>query len=153
MTRQVKVPEVLYSAGVPVVLLNCFSHDRRFPSVVPAEVVGGHSATQALLDARAFQSHMALPLVRWVPESEPGATLVEVDRLKEPRDVLAESALGTTRVMVGGDRRLRALWTFVAARRGLTAAALLDSDQAGTVRPEAQVRKLSMASERSTDRG
>lgn len=51
MTRQVQVPEALYTAGVPVVLLNCFSHDRRFPSVVPAEVAGGHNATQALLDA------------------------------------------------------------------------------------------------------
>lgn len=49
MTRQVTVPEALYHVGVPVVLLNCFSHDRHFPSVVPGEVAGGHSATQALL--------------------------------------------------------------------------------------------------------
>jgi LacI family transcriptional regulator len=51
MTRQVTVPESLYHIGLPVVLLNCFSHDRHFPSVVPGEVAGGHSATQALLSA------------------------------------------------------------------------------------------------------
>jgi LacI family transcriptional regulator len=51
MTRQVVVPEALYNAGVPVVLLNCFSQDRHFPSVVPGEIAGGHSATRALLDA------------------------------------------------------------------------------------------------------
>lgn len=51
MTRQVMVPEALYHVGVPVVLLNCFSQDRRFPSVVPGEIAGGHSATKALLDA------------------------------------------------------------------------------------------------------
>jgi LacI family transcriptional regulator len=51
MTRQVEVPEILYTAGVPVVLLNCFTHDRRFPSVVPGEVLGGHGATQVPLDA------------------------------------------------------------------------------------------------------
>lgn len=51
MTRQVTVPPALYSAGVPVVLLNCFSTDRHFPSVVPGEVAGGHMATNALLEA------------------------------------------------------------------------------------------------------
>src|SRR5690606_25836216 len=42
MTRQIEVPPALYDVDVPVVLLNCFSSDRRFPSVVPAEVTGGH---------------------------------------------------------------------------------------------------------------
>lgn len=51
MTRQVAVPEALYNAGVPVVLLNCFSADRHFPSVVPAETAGGRRATEALIAA------------------------------------------------------------------------------------------------------
>lgn len=51
MTRQVAVPEALYNAGVPVVLLNCFSADRHFPSVVPGEVAGGRRATEALIAA------------------------------------------------------------------------------------------------------
>lgn len=51
MTRQVEVPAILQDAGVPVVLLNCFSADRHFPSVVPGEVAGGHRATRALLAA------------------------------------------------------------------------------------------------------
>lgn len=51
MTRQVTVPRALYNAGIPVVLLNCFTPDRHFPSVVPGEVAGGHMATNALLEA------------------------------------------------------------------------------------------------------
>lgn len=50
-TREVNVPEALYYAGVPVILLNCFSPDRHFPSVVPGEASGGYHATGALLDA------------------------------------------------------------------------------------------------------
>jgi LacI family transcriptional regulator len=51
MTRQVEVPASLYDLGVPVVLLNCFSPDRHFPSVIPGEVAGGHMATNALIEA------------------------------------------------------------------------------------------------------
>lgn len=51
MTRQVTVPEPLYNAGIPVVLLNCFSADRHFPAIVPGEVAGGHRATNALIEA------------------------------------------------------------------------------------------------------
>jgi LacI family transcriptional regulator len=51
MTRQVEVPAALYNVGIPVVLLNCFSVDRRFPAVVPGEVAGGHMATNALIEA------------------------------------------------------------------------------------------------------
>jgi LacI family transcriptional regulator len=51
MTRQVSVPEALYDTGIPVVLVNCFSPDRRFPAVVPAEIAGGRNATAALLAA------------------------------------------------------------------------------------------------------
>jgi LacI family transcriptional regulator len=51
MTRKVEVPRQLYAARVPVVLLNCYSDDRHFPSVCPGEVAGGHRATEALIRA------------------------------------------------------------------------------------------------------
>jgi LacI family transcriptional regulator len=49
MTRKVDVPTRLYEARPPVVLLNCYTEDRAFPSVVPGEVAGGHQATDALI--------------------------------------------------------------------------------------------------------
>lgn len=51
MTRKVEVPRPLYATRVPVVLLNCYSDDRAFPSVLPGEVAGGHRATDALIKA------------------------------------------------------------------------------------------------------
>jgi LacI family transcriptional regulator len=51
MTRKVEVPAALYAARVPVILLNCYSDDRAFPSVCPGEVAGGHRATDALIRA------------------------------------------------------------------------------------------------------
>jgi LacI family transcriptional regulator len=51
MTRQVEVPASLYDIGIPVILLNCFSMDRHFPSVVPGEIAGGHMATKTLIAA------------------------------------------------------------------------------------------------------
>ncbi|MEP0324440.1 LacI family DNA-binding transcriptional regulator [Bauldia litoralis] len=51
MTRKVEVPPALYAARVPVVLLNCYSDDRAFPSVCPGEVAGGHRAADALIGA------------------------------------------------------------------------------------------------------
>ncbi len=48
MTREVNVPKVLYDTKLPVVLLNCYSKDRAFPSVLPGEVAGGHMATRTL---------------------------------------------------------------------------------------------------------
>jgi LacI family transcriptional regulator len=51
MTRRVEVPRQLYSARVPVVLLNCYSDDRAFPTVLPGDVAGGHRATGALIGA------------------------------------------------------------------------------------------------------
>ncbi len=48
-TRRVTVPAAL--ARVPTVLLNCYSSDADVTSVVPAEVAGGHTATDYLLAA------------------------------------------------------------------------------------------------------
>jgi LacI family transcriptional regulator len=80
MTRQVRVPDVLYHVGVPVVLLNCFSSDRHFPSVVPGEVAGGHMATNALVEA----GHRRIAHITgemWMDAAR--------DRLKGYRDALA----------------------------------------------------------------
>jgi LacI family transcriptional regulator len=51
MTREVTVPPMLHDIGIPVVLLNCYTADRRFPSVLPGEVAGGHLATRTLTEA------------------------------------------------------------------------------------------------------
>lgn len=49
LTRQVDPPEGLQS--LPAVLLNCYAGDERLPSVVPAEVAGGRTATTRLIAA------------------------------------------------------------------------------------------------------
>lgn len=46
--RAVNPPEAL--SEVPTVLLDCFTEDRSFPSVVPEEAEGGRSATKYLLE-------------------------------------------------------------------------------------------------------
>ena len=48
-TREVALPDELYTLGIPVVLLNCYTADQAFPSVVPSEIAGGQSATDELL--------------------------------------------------------------------------------------------------------
>jgi LacI family transcriptional regulator len=51
MTRQVEIPAILYKAEVPVILLNCYSNDHAFPTILPGEVAGGHRATNVLIEA------------------------------------------------------------------------------------------------------
>jgi LacI family transcriptional regulator len=80
MTRKVEVPAVLHRAGVPVVLLNCYSDDRAFPSVQPGEVAGGHRATDALLQG----GHRRIAMITgemWMDAAR--------DRLKGYRQALA----------------------------------------------------------------
>ncbi|MEP1209247.1 MAG: LacI family DNA-binding transcriptional regulator [Rhizobiaceae bacterium] len=48
--RPVVVPEILKQTDTPVYLLNCYSDDLTFPSVIPSEIAGGHSATNALIN-------------------------------------------------------------------------------------------------------
>ena len=48
-TREIEAPRYLYELDIPVVLLNCFTADRRFPAVVPSEIAGGQSATGHLI--------------------------------------------------------------------------------------------------------
>lgn len=47
--RAVSVPAA--AASVPVVMVNCFDPDGRFPSIVPDEISGGHTATRRLIEA------------------------------------------------------------------------------------------------------
>lgn len=49
MTRQVTVPDAL--SAMPLVLLNCYERKLRYPTAVPGDIVGGYSATTALLRA------------------------------------------------------------------------------------------------------
>lgn len=79
MTRQVTVPEAF--SELPVVLLNCYERKLRYPSVVPGDIVGGYTATQALLRAGHRRiAHMA------------GEALVEaaIDRENGFRQAMAE---------------------------------------------------------------
>jgi len=80
MTRQVVVPELLYAANIPVVLLNCYTDDHAFPTVVPGEVAGGHRATAALLSA-GHQRIAHITGEMWMDASQ--------DRLKGYRQALA----------------------------------------------------------------
>lgn len=48
-TQLTQAPERLRE--LPTVLLNCYEKRSRYPSVVPGDVAGGHSATEALLKA------------------------------------------------------------------------------------------------------
>ncbi|WP_411036041.1 LacI family DNA-binding transcriptional regulator [Shinella sp. BYT-45] len=48
-TRRVSLDPALQDLPVPLVLLNCYTGDDRFPSVVPDEVTGGCLATASLI--------------------------------------------------------------------------------------------------------
>lgn len=49
LTRKIESPAALFS--VPSVLVNCYDHERRLPSIVPGDVVGGRTATERLISA------------------------------------------------------------------------------------------------------
>ncbi len=48
-TREIVAPKFLYDLNIPVILLNCYTADHAFPSVVPSEIAGGQSATEHLI--------------------------------------------------------------------------------------------------------
>ncbi len=50
-TRQIALPQVLKDTDIPVFLLNCYTDDLQRPAVIPGEVAGGHTATNALIKA------------------------------------------------------------------------------------------------------
>jgi LacI family transcriptional regulator len=80
MTRKVEVPQRLEKVAPPIVLLNCYSDDRAFPSIIPGEVAGGHAATDALIGA----GHRRVAIITgelWMDAAR--------DRLKGYRQALA----------------------------------------------------------------
>ncbi len=48
-TRRIVLPAWFDDLPLPVILLNCYTADHRYPAVVPAEVAGGQHATQHLI--------------------------------------------------------------------------------------------------------
>lgn len=81
-TRKVVVPEAL--RGVQTVLLNCYTTDHTYSSVVPAEVVGGHTATEYLLG----QGHRRIGYINGEPWQDAAK-----DRLKGYRQALATAGV------------------------------------------------------------
>jgi LacI family transcriptional regulator len=81
-TRKVTPPAAL--SKVPTVLLNCYAHDSEFSSVVPAEVNGGHTATDYLLHA----GHRRIGYVNGEPWQDAAR-----DRLKGYRMALSTADL------------------------------------------------------------
>ncbi len=79
-TRQLEAPQFLYDLDIPVILLNCRTADRAFPSVVPAEVAGGQTATQHLIE----QGHRRIATITGEPWMDAAK-----DRLKGYRKALA----------------------------------------------------------------
>ncbi|MDE2371854.1 MAG: LacI family DNA-binding transcriptional regulator [Burkholderiales bacterium] len=77
-TRECKVPEALQ--GVPTVLLNCHDESQKLHAVVPAEVAGGHAATERLIAA----GHQRIGFINGEPWMEAAA-----DRYKGYRRALA----------------------------------------------------------------
>jgi LacI family transcriptional regulator len=81
-TRAVHLPEAL--ARTPTVLLNCHDSERRGPAFVPAEVAGGHAATEHLIE----QGHKRVGFINGEPWMEAAQ-----DRLKGYRRALATADL------------------------------------------------------------
>jgi len=81
-TRKVTLPAAL--SKVPTVLLNCYTSDSELSSVVPAEVAGGHTATEYLLNA----GHRRIGYVNGEPWQDASR-----DRLKGYRMALATADL------------------------------------------------------------
>lgn len=81
-TRRIIPPPALYR--VPTVLLNCYVADRSLPSVIPAEIAGGHTAARRLIRA----GHRRIGYIN-------GEALMDAsrDRLKGYRHALAAADL------------------------------------------------------------
>ncbi|WP_309664021.1 LacI family DNA-binding transcriptional regulator [Tabrizicola sp.] len=84
-TRKVTLPVWIGDLAVPVILLNCYTAERSFPSVIPGEVAGGQKATQHLID----HGHRRIGVITGEPWME--ATR---DRLKGYRRALSGARIG-----------------------------------------------------------
>ena len=83
-TRRVTLPAILYDLDIPVVLLNCYSDDNQFPSVVPDDFEGGRRAAQALI----ARGRRRIATITGEPFME-----ASLDRLKGYRRALDEAGL------------------------------------------------------------
>lgn len=83
-TRRVSLDPVLDQLPVPLVLLNCYTSDNRFPSAVPDETTGGRTATASLVR----RGHRRIGMI--VGESFMEAAQ---DRLAGYRQALAEAGI------------------------------------------------------------
>jgi len=83
-TRRVSLDPAFDTLPVPMVLLNCYTSDGRFPSVVPDEIAGGRMATSSLVKL----GHRRIATVV-------GEAFMEAaqDRLAGYREVLSEAGL------------------------------------------------------------
>lgn len=81
-TREVSVPAALQA--LPVVLLNCHDDKLKLPTIVPAEVAGGHTATAHLL----HHGHTRIGFINGEPWMEAAK-----DRFKGYRRALATADL------------------------------------------------------------
>lgn len=82
-TRKVEPP--VLPEGLPVVLLNCYTTERRYPTLLPGEVAGGFAATQHLL----AHGHRRIAMIggeAWMDAAQ--------DRLKGYREALTTADIG-----------------------------------------------------------
>jgi len=80
MTRKVTITPRLHGIEPAIVLLNCYTDDHEFPSVVPGEVAGGHQATDALIKF----GHRRIAIITGEPRADASR-----DRFKGYRQALA----------------------------------------------------------------
>lgn len=88
-TRKIDVPELL--RGTPTVTLNCYTGTRAYSSVVPAEVVGGYTATERLIQA----GHRRIGFINGEPWMDAAR-----DRYKGYRQALATADIPFDAAMV-----------------------------------------------------
>ncbi|MBZ9676712.1 LacI family DNA-binding transcriptional regulator [Mesorhizobium sp. ES1-1] len=79
-TREITAPDYLYGLGIPVILLNCYTADYAFPSVVPSEIAGGQNSTRHLIS----RGHRRIATITGEPWMQAAQ-----DRLKGYRRALA----------------------------------------------------------------
>lgn len=90
-TREVQLPASLRASTLPVVLLNCHDPSHTAPAVVPAELAGGHAATEHLV----AQGHRRIAFINGEPWMEAAK-----DRLKGYRRALATADLPLDEALV-----------------------------------------------------
>jgi LacI family transcriptional regulator len=91
-TRRVALDPAFADLPVPLVLLNCHTHDPRYPSVVPDEVNGGKLATTTLIE----KGHRRIGIIT-------GETFMEAsqDRLIGYRKALGKAGIDYDDQLVG----------------------------------------------------